>query len=213
MNISGPSPDRKLQAAIKQIVEQADVSFIVETGTHHGNSTVWLSKLVPLVYTIEINREYSRAAAENFNGIKNIRLFHGSSDEILQESLAAWCRLSRPGSPLIILDAHWNKDWPLLNELVEINRVRATGQKMTVLIDDFFVPLRANFVGCYGGLRSDDSAGREVELTPCGYNPPFSTELDKLPHLWYPTYPEPSIGYAILSDYQLDLGPHFERTR
>ena len=140
--------------------------------------------------------------------------FSAPSDDILDRDLLYWCESMPKGtSLLIVLDAHWHEDWPLLNELKVINRVRALGHKMTVLIDDFFVPDRPNFVGCYGGLRADDANGREADLIPCGYNPPFADELDKFNNCIFPNYVAPTIGYGIFSDFRFDLGNSFKVKR
>ncbi len=205
--------DLILHQAITDIIYQSKVSRIVETGTNIGDGTLALFDLCPDVVTCEINDEYADISRKRFVG-KNIQLCRGPSDDILDRNLAYWCKqVGDEHSVLIVLDAHWLTDWPLLGELKAINTVRQQGFPVTVLIDDFFVENRPNFVGCYGGLRSSDVNGRESELTPCGYNPPFSAELDRFPHCIFPDYRDPTIGYGIFSDFRFDLGNSFKVKR
>jgi hypothetical protein len=202
--------DPKMQSAFRLMIEQANVSCIIETGTNDGTSTIEFAKMVKRVVTIEKSAELCAIAKPRLEGLGNVELWEGSSSELLGKVI--W----RHGHEevLFVLDAHWEKDWPLLQELQTINALRnSMPWKCTVVVDDFFVPDLPQFAGCYGGLKGDDSKGREHELVRCGYNEPFKAELDKFPHFWYPIYPEGGIGYAIFSDFYLQLGDNFELQR
>jgi hypothetical protein len=204
-----------MQAAFKRMVEQANVSSITETGTYHGESTLEFAKMVGHVITIESDEFNFQVAGQNLEMAIDcglVTLCWADSAKVFREMVML--RGYRHGTDLFFLDAHYKEEWPLLDELQGINRIRAESEvKTTVVIDDFFVPDRPNFAGCYGGLRGDDSKGRESELIPCGYNDPFAAELDRFPFFQYPDYPEPSLGYCIASDFDFDLGPNFKRIR
>lgn len=220
MNLSDPH----LLDCIRAIVKQTNVGLIVETGTYHGETTAWLATefATTTVWTFENNLDHADIAKMRLDKFApRVALYRGSSDELLGiYLLPSMLGLEKMNeSVLLLLDAHFDEHWPLLNELKTVNACRAFGggHKMTVLVDDFFTD-RPNFQGCYGGLRGDDG-GLSAEgndgkpLIRCGYNEPFSSELDRFPHCWYPDYPEPSLGYVVVTDFDLDLGEQFRRVR
>lgn len=230
MNLSDPH----LLDCIRAIVSQTNVGLIVETGTYHGEATAWLAREFPALYIegVEIDPENARLTKEAIAAVRgdgrgSWEILTGSSDEVLRKNLNGWTLgiravhlggpVGRGGQVLLLLDAHFNEHWPLLAELQEINRVRGLGHKLTVVIDDFFTD-RPNFQGCYDGLRGDDGGlsaegpdGRK--RIRCGYNEPFAPELDRFPHCWYPDYPEPSLGYVVVSDFDIKFGSDFRRVR
>ena len=60
----------------------------VETGTYLGETTRFLAKRFPFVYTIEPSSECFRLARKRFRGIRNVELLAGTSEDILQPLLA-----------------------------------------------------------------------------------------------------------------------------
>lgn len=200
--------DPKMQTAFRKMVSQAEISCIIETGTHQGDSTKWFAGEVAKVLTVELDRVRFDLACHNLAGIQNVTQYYGSSDELLPEMLSE----AKDERMLLVLDAHWEVHWPLLGELLTINIVRSQGRKMTVVIDDWIVPDQPQFAGCYGGLKGDDAAGHEHELRPCNYET-FADELNTFPHFVEPAYPEGGIGYCIASDFDFDLGSDFRKIR
>lgn len=202
--------DHNLRQCVTDIANHAKVSCIVETGTNDGTTTLWLAQFGVRTWTIELDDDLFRQAYDRFAEHRNIKPMHGDSAEILERCLGG---MTLGESTLFLLDAHWLEDWPLRRELQAINSAREVGDKCVVLIDDWFVRGCPQFAGCYGGLKSDDSEGRENELIPCGYNPPFDAELDKFPHFYEPIYESGGIGYSIFSDFPLLLGDNFRTNR
>ena len=126
--------DSHLAAEFRRLVKQHRIKSIIETGTYKGATTRELSKMVESVYTIESNEKFLRIAAKNLKDCANVKLFHGSSPHILRKILPG---IKTPA--LFFLDAHWERNWPILDELKEI--ARAGGfSKSVIIIHDFYVP-------------------------------------------------------------------------
>lgn len=205
--------DPHLRQCIADIVKQAKIFSIIETGTNSGDSTGVFAEMVPMVWSVELDENLHFDGLNRFRQTDNIILAHGDSASFLSDFGLAIMKDAEEnaGSVLFVLDAHWGPDWPLARELGQINRLRANGHKCVVFIDDW-ISDQMQFTGCYGGLRSDDSKGHEKELQPCSYVT-FAEKLDAFPHFYEPVYPEGGIGYAIFSDFPLILGDSFRTNR
>lgn len=140
-SIPGFSPfsgDPLLLAEVARLIGKWRVGAAVETGTHHGHTTLALSLLCAGVATFETDPSRADLAEALFRrtGRDNIRLFRLSSEagiSALNEELGG-------GRILYFLDAHWNDYWPLLDELKAIAKV--AGPKPVIVIHDFQVPGR-----------------------------------------------------------------------
>ena len=116
------------------------IDSIIETGTYHGITTKWLCANFEYVQTVECNRQYYDQAIINLEGIDNLDIYYGKSEEILIDML------NKAGNkPLIFLDAHWYES-PLLKELEMIACWQKTKKQPfhkiypIVVIHDFKVP-------------------------------------------------------------------------
>lgn len=123
------------QQMVGAFIRRLPLDAIVETGTFRGTTTTYLAELTSLpIYTVEFSqrfRAFSRVALRQF---RNVHLFGGDSRPFLR-SLAADKQL-RHKTILFYLDAHWDADLPLAEEL-EI--IFGSWERAVVLIDDFQV--------------------------------------------------------------------------
>ena len=112
----------------------------VETGTYLGETTRFLAKRFPFVYTIEPSSECFRLARKRLRGIRNVELIAGTSEDILQPLLA------KVGfqSVCFWLDGHFsagitfkgNSKSPVLHELEVIGASFQKFDNVVVFIDD-----------------------------------------------------------------------------
>ena len=114
---------------VKDIISNENFDKIIETGTHIGNTTKFLSKFKIPIETVEINKYYSELSKLRFDQVDNVKVINENSAEYLK------C-LDKSLSYFIYLDAHWYSDLPLNNELEILSQVK----KQIILIDDFKVP-------------------------------------------------------------------------
>ena len=136
-NALGFEGDSRLKRAIEELVKSEGIKAIIETGTFMGSTTLQFAKIVPHVWTIEINETYARQALQKFEiseGNSTIYPYLGSSVDWLYQILA---EAKEKGNILWFCDSHWQAHNPLLQEL-EI--VRQSGLKPLIVIHDFKVP-------------------------------------------------------------------------
>lgn len=118
------------------IVTKIVFKAIVETGTFRGETSAYMSQVSGLpVFTVELHpRYYGYSKARNLLN-RNVHIFHS-------DSRAALKVLARKSSLLnqkvfFYLDAHWNTDLPLVEEIEIIFK---SWDKAVIMIDDFQVP-------------------------------------------------------------------------
>ena len=117
----------------------------VETGTFFGDTTDFLIKNFPKVYSIEPSEYLFNYAHERFKSKKNVILFNSVSEKILPELLP-----SLSGDINFWLDGHYsggitfkgNQDCPIKDELNQISKNLKKFKKVLILIDDIrcFMP-------------------------------------------------------------------------
>lgn len=121
------------QGIVRDLARAVDFDEVVETGTYRGNSTEFFAHVLGVpVHTVEAHPRYYHYAAKRLAPYPDVTVELGDSREILR-------RLGeRPGDPttLFYLDAHWEQDLPLREE-VEI--IAKGWQSGVVVIDDFEV--------------------------------------------------------------------------
>ena len=112
----------------------------VETGTYLGETTCFLAKRFPFVYTIEPSRECRRLAKKRFFKFNNIELLAGTSEEVLQPLLERiQCQ-----NICFWLDGHFSEGityqgeskCPVLHELDVVASYLDKFNSVCVLIDD-----------------------------------------------------------------------------
>ena len=157
------------RALVRAIARSVDVDVVIETGTYRGTSTEFFAAVfgVP-VETVEANRRFYEYSRRRLAHEPSISVSLGDSREFLRRMAAR----QSDKTPFIYLDAHWEADLPLREEL-EI--IRTGWTQGVVMIDDFAVPADP-------GYGFDD------------YGPGKSLTQDYLPampgwSLFYPTAP------------------------
>lgn len=125
------------QRLFQEIIGAVKPAFIVETGTYLGTTTEFMSVLGLPTYTIENNERNYGFCLARFRRKSNIFLRLGDSREILHSLLDGELEEARGSRLFFYLDAHWNEDLPLAEELgVIFSRCPSA----TVMIDDFEIP-------------------------------------------------------------------------
>lgn len=123
------------RALLLDAIRLCEPSAILETGTFRGISTVWFAENFPgPVISCEKERLYHLQARQRAEGIANIELHLDDSRSFLQRVLSS---LPRERPVFIYLDAHWELDLPIREEL---KLIFANTDSACVAIDDFRVP-------------------------------------------------------------------------
>lgn len=108
---------------------------IIETGSFLGATTKFFAKTGLPVITIEANQEYHAYTQLRFLFQKRVTVLSGDSRKVLA-ALALDKRLT--GEPCFFyLDAHWEAELPLLQE---VRTIFKNFNSPVVMIDDFCVP-------------------------------------------------------------------------
>lgn len=124
------------QSLFRSLVRTFDPAAIFESGTYGGASTQFLWNLSGRpVYTVETNRGWAYCAKKRFRNIPEVHVFSGDSRAALKELRnSGTFPLSRA---LFYLDAHWEADLPLREE---VSTITGEWSDSIIVIDDFKVP-------------------------------------------------------------------------
>src|SRR5262249_49904519 len=105
------------QALFHDIIINSRPHAIVETGTYLGTTTDFLADTGLQVYSIESDpRHYGFARARLWRR-RNVKLLQGDSRKTLYKLIDGPLHALTGGSLFFYLDAHWNDDLPLAEEL------------------------------------------------------------------------------------------------
>jgi hypothetical protein len=130
------------QALFVDIITNIRPHAIVETGTFLGDTTELMSQTGLPVFTFELNpRNYGYARAR-FWRTRNVKLLHGDSRTGLRRLFEGALHSLSSGTLFFYLDAHWNDDLPLAEEL---DVIFGRCPLAVVMIDDFEVPSDAGY--------------------------------------------------------------------
>lgn len=151
----GPLNNQQLRQAIfKELLEHFQFSAIVETGTYRGTTTDFFHKVSALpVYTVEIQPRFYGFSAMRFWHDRDVVVRLNDSRAFLGELAAE--PTFRGQQLFFYLDAHWESDLPLAEEIDIIFR---HWPDAVIMIDDFQVPFD-------DGYQYDDY-GEDASLTP-----------------------------------------------
>ena len=116
------------EALIFLLKENISYNCFIETGTYHGETSIWASKYFQKVITIEASKEIYSSL--NLRDFKNITSLFGNSSEILRTIIDE--------SSIFYLDAHNSggttfNSYPLLDELDTINNSKL---EHVIIVDD-----------------------------------------------------------------------------
>jgi hypothetical protein len=117
----------------RRIIFALGIKRIIETGTFRGTTTEWFSQFGLPVETVELNQRYFAFSKVRLSGRNNVRLHLDSSVAFLKKIVR---EETRNDAHLFYLDAHWEKQLPLREELQLIfNNIG----RAVVIVDDFKV--------------------------------------------------------------------------
>ena len=121
----------------KHCVARILPAAIIETGTFRGTTTEYMAETGLPLYSVEgLARNYGFSRARLWRK-RNVHLYHGDSREVLRRLFAGKLRNLGDHTVFAYLDAHWNADLPLREELeIIFDHCPAA----VVMIDDFQVP-------------------------------------------------------------------------
>lgn len=140
-----------------EIVELLGIAGIIETGAHLGSTTELFARTGLEVHSVEIHQPWVRFTRKRLErkGLQ-AHVHHGDSRAVLAALARDGVLTDRP--TLFYLDAHWDEDLPLREE---VELVFAHWRQPVVMIDDFEVP------GTDYGF-DDYGAGRRLTLRYLG---------------------------------------------
>ena len=120
------------------IIRTAQPRLILETGTYRGTTTELFAKTTIPVVTIESDRRNYGFARTRLRGCRNVDVRLGDSRHELRRVFD--CQRELLGGRQLFfayLDAHWNDDLPLADEL---DIIFSNAPNTVAMIDDFRVP-------------------------------------------------------------------------
>jgi hypothetical protein len=124
-------------AIVRSLIEAVHPAALIETGAWHGATTEFLASFGLPTFSVELRpRTFGYARARLF-GRRNVTLRLGDSRAALRHWFATELRTVRDRPLFFYLDAHWNADLPLAEEL-EI--IFSECPRAVVMVDDFQVP-------------------------------------------------------------------------
>lgn len=131
---------------------------VIETGTFRGSTTSLLAEQSQLpVFSVEASARFFYYAQLRLRYHKQVRLTLGDSREFLRK-LSTWDEVPKD-NVFFYLDAHWNEELPLLEE---VNLISRYWRGSVIMIDDFEVP------GDKGYQYDDYGAGKRLCLDYLG---------------------------------------------
>jgi hypothetical protein len=144
---------RSRQDLFQSLVERFAPVAIVETGTFCGSTTEFMAETGLPVFSVEREPRWYGFARARLWRQRNVRLLCEDSRAALRMLLDGRLQGSRNLNLFIYLDAHWNDDLPLAEELDIVFRACPNA---IVMVDDFQVPFDTG----YG--YDDYDAGRSL---------------------------------------------------
>lgn len=118
------------------IVARTQPACIFETGTYRGATAEFMARATPAhVLSCESQIDNFHFARRRLGALVNVSLFHSDSRAFLTRNLPAWG--TKGETMFFYLDAHWEDDLPLLDELLIVFE---HAPRSVVMVDDFEVP-------------------------------------------------------------------------
>lgn len=118
---------------VRQIAKSMHFDRVIETGTHLGTSAAFFADVFGSpVHTVESEPRFFLYSQRRFKDRADIHVSQGDSREFLRTM-----RQAADETVFFYLDAHWEEDLPLAEEL---RIIAADWTSAVVMIDDFEVP-------------------------------------------------------------------------
>lgn len=160
------------QALFQGILTHGAPDLIVETGTFRGSTTQYMAQSYDgPVITCEANRRFFEYSKKRFESIGNIQQVHSDSRPFLQSVIDPQTAAK---TILFYLDAHWEQDLPLWEEL---DIIFSRCENAIVMVDDFRIPFDVGY--------TYDDYGPGKRLTVIDLRSHFSEPVQLL----FPTLP------------------------
>jgi predicted O-methyltransferase YrrM len=121
----------------KSIINIVMPRLILETGTYRGTTTEFMATSGPPVFTIEGNSRNYGFSRARLRRLRNVNVRLGDSRDQIRHILRRRHRAGIYGPVFAYLDAHWNADLPLAEE---IDIIFNFAPDTVVMVDDFQVP-------------------------------------------------------------------------
>jgi len=141
---------------IKQLRDEFNIHYFIETGTYKGINSLVQSKNFDYVFTCENNDEYFKIAEEKLKNNINVYIYKANSPDFLKMTKERIERLKNDGIIFIYLDAHfYNVNLPKDKHFVVIDELKALSnfKNCIIAIHDFW---NNNFSGItYDGIKLD----------------------------------------------------------
>ncbi|OKJ78314.1 hypothetical protein [Streptomyces sp. CB02460] len=133
--MNGQAGRRKI---LRELVRTIEFQHVIETGTHRGTTTEFLSAITGVtVASVELDDRYRRFAETRLASNPDVQISGGDSRDFLRRQST-----TSDAVTLFYLDAHWLDDLPLAEEL---KIIAGSWSKAVVVVDDFQVPDDAGY--------------------------------------------------------------------
>ena len=145
---------QKRCALFLDLIERANPQAVIETGTYRGTTTEFMAEhFRRAIFTCEIVPRQFFQSQKKLAIYPQVSVFEADSRRFLEDVLSQ----KTAGTPLFFyLDAHWQEDLPLRDELEIILR---HGPPSIIMVDDFRVPFDE-------GYKFDDyGPGKVLDLS------------------------------------------------
>lgn len=161
----GPFNGQQIRMAIFQsLIAKIKPRALIETGTYRGTTTEFMAQTGLPIFTVETHpRNYGFSRARLFRH-RNVSVRRGDSRQFIRELFRGPLRDFADQTVFAYLDAHWDQDLPLAEE---IDLIFEHCPAAVVMIDDFQVPFDT-------GYRYDNY-GPGRALTPAYIEPGIKT--------------------------------------
>lgn len=123
------------QLMVREILAAVNPTYVLETGTYRGTSTEFLAAITSAsIHTFESSRHNYGYSATRLLASRNVHVSNVDSRSGLKSFFTK--HSAKDARIFCYLDAHWNDDLPLRDELVTIFTHAPTA---VVMVDDFQV--------------------------------------------------------------------------
>lgn len=125
---------------VQKIIQNWNPAAVIETGTFRGVTTEWLAEITSIpIYTCEKNKRFFLQSRRRLAKWPNVHLALQDSRDFIRQ--IAGTDVSKK-KVLFYLDAHWEQDLPLREE---ISIIFQSFDYPCVIVDDFKVPFDAGY--------------------------------------------------------------------
>lgn len=151
--------DRIMREYVLRLLKSLAPGSFVETGTYLGDTAEFMAKGNPglRIFSCECNPSSFAFSKRRLRRFPNVSVYNQSSEKLLSSIIGE--NLLGP-VPLFFLDAHWYDYWPLQDEIATITQAL---ERAVIIIDDFEVPERSDFLYQRGDGNTQPSAQTKSE--------------------------------------------------